>query len=99
MVPQAYNLNSWEAEMVGLPWIQGQPELYSESEASIGYRVRPRLKKKKSNSVIVSNKYALESCHLCKLLEVNQVYKQQQRGQKHKNGREWSSIACAKNKL
>jgi hypothetical protein len=36
MVPNAYNLNTWEVQ-VGGPGILGHPWLQSEFEASLGY--------------------------------------------------------------
>lgn len=41
MVAHAYSLNTWEAEVWGLPWVVGQPELHTEFQVRLVYIARP----------------------------------------------------------
>lgn len=41
MVAHAYSLNTWEAEVWGLLWVVGQPELHPEFQVRLVYIARP----------------------------------------------------------
>ena len=46
MAAHVFHLSAWEAEVGGSLWIQGQPGLQGELQASLGYTMKPCLKGK-----------------------------------------------------
>lgn len=55
MVVYTCSHNTWEAEAVGLPQVQGQRWIHREFQASLGYRVRLCLKNKKMEKGLLIN--------------------------------------------